>query len=363
MEKKLIPLMLLLSLLGCSLPKGDKNVTVKDHLPLKIKSIFPPPGSIGIAIDTEFKILFDREPGELRAIVTSSNYSFTTIVVPHDEMITLNPGLLPENSNLIISIYPYPKTVRCNLNGECISDSFSFSYQTGTSRTTDKFQVVEISPCQKCFYAPDLIKIRFNKPLSISSLKKFLKHGEKVSTPENTLIFYSIPVTIPAGIEDIYGEKLEEESVIKRAFSCFYIKEICTNPLNDWSDSRGGDHTPFDSIPGYGTINSSDQFILFENSCTATENYKDFYIKICDDSDCDYQNILNGKSRTSEDGRFLVTGDPAGTLEGGEKIKLFKYPDILKDEVAIPMQFPVKGGWWRDATTYDFQMTDCTIPF
>ncbi len=354
----LLPFTLIMFFASCN------NLQISSHAfhttgNLSIKNLFPGKVTSALAIDTPFIFKYAANHiNKLKITLKLENrkITYTEEITSSGILKITNPFNRGGKFQIIFS--PLPEILRCN--NKCHrSNLFNFFFSLANSKVAEPLKAIKIKPCQRCNFISDNYTIFFNKPVS-SSTSFFLKKAGIPNSEKNfnTLTIFSLAVTIPAWIKDIYGMGLTEAIIIKPYLPCLHIKEICTNPHNDWSDSRGGDHIPYNNKPGHGTINATDQFVMVKNECHKKFDPELLYLSVCNNYGCNYQSLI---SRNRKNNNFIIFGDPPGTLEGGETIKL-NYEKTIFDIVKIPDTFSPKGGWWRNATTYKLTETFCTIP-
>ncbi len=343
----------------------DPEIPEYEGSHLVIRNIFPGNTTTNIATDTFFTFKYNSAGVKRISIQISSDSMTTTFYLP----LTATSGyigfqkVLPPDEEITVRIRKDPPIINCNPHCDTIEE-YLFTFTTGNTLSSDPPVPVTILPCQHCFYYPKHYEILFSKPLSDSTVRVLRDAGYKVFMKDDiTLYMEGAIIEIPPFlIGDIYGRKITGPIRLSPRKPCLHVKEICIHPRTDWNDSRGGNRIPFDGIAGYGTISSSDQFIMVESNCNYDIHPEALYISICDSRDsCEYQGFIPGSGKNYTNGKIYIFGDPPGTIAEGDRITLY-YDHKTTDETTLPDLFTPMGGWWRESATYNLLETECTIP-
>ncbi len=126
------------------------------------------------------------------------------------------------------------------------------------------------------------------------------------------------------------------------------INEVVTDPQADWNDSTGGDGQAFNADPGYGTINSDDQWIELYNASTSELDLSGWSLLMVDAESCYYwtEEVLGESSAALvfsefssltdfQAGGYLVIGNPVGAMADRVWIELFDREGVLVDQVEL----------------------------
>ena len=353
-----------ITFVGCTGNFSEKEEERNFHLN-NVKIVFPQGVTAGIATDTNFQFYYSaNKKGKIKVQLDNEDmteeYYFT--LTGTTGYITVK-GKNLQKGDLKITITPSPIFETCSQ--ECKKEEFPFSFKLTNFRASEPLQILKINPCNPCFRKTNFFKITFSKALSSATAKVLKKKFEKSTFYGDAITIFTFKNNFQLPMLcDIYGRCLTSEEIFGWKKPEVFVREICIYPTKDWSDSRGGDKIAYNNKPGYGSVNSSDQFIMIENNNPEKTNFDSLHLEICNLSNCDYLYPVEDKRKNymPESGNIIVFGDPPGTLEAGDTIKVFS-GSHLKDKVKIPENFPPGGGWWREKHFYSLTPTDCTIPF
>lgn len=124
------------------------------------------------------------------------------------------------------------------------------------------------------------------------------------------------------------------------------INEVVTNPLQDWSDSTGGNGIPFDSIPGSGYPATGDEWIELYNASDEALGLAGWRLTAWSgDTVVSIESFGGGYSSFSfspgsalynlQTGSCLVVGDPYGALPNRVYLQLHDPAGNLIDDVEL----------------------------
>ncbi|MEM8883984.1 MAG: lamin tail domain-containing protein [Planctomycetota bacterium] len=124
------------------------------------------------------------------------------------------------------------------------------------------------------------------------------------------------------------------------------ITEVVTDPQSDHGESSGGNGIVFDSVPGTGSVGSTDEYVeLFNHSGTLLDlTGWVLWFRDTTPSSYTFGTSTSGSLRFSEGGsitsfaagEFLVLGNPPGALNNRIDIDLRNDVDDLIDTWSIP---------------------------
>ena len=90
-----------------------------------------------------------------------------------------------------------------------------------------------------------------------------------------------------SGITDLAGNPLKNDITFSITTEpapsnpgAVVINEVCISPVQDWSDSSGGDRIPFSGTPGTGAVNSQDEWIELLVRGSSTINLRPYSIVV-----------------------------------------------------------------------------------
>jgi len=337
--------------------------------------IFPENNSVNIAKDSNIYIKFTSELSkniQVELLENGENLNYVTAEVNGNTVNILHP-VFNDNSKITVKINLGTVIIQCYSNCDTVENNYEFKYFVGNSYTDEPLKVKEINDKLTENIIPDFYELIFSKALSketLNSLKYFNNTSQIYLEDSSSIKIYNNFFSVPFFISDIYGKKLTDSINVKFNKPCYYISQVCVTPYKDWSDSKGGDHIPFNEIWGYGSVNSTDQFVELTYSCENSRSIEYSYIAICDYS-CDYYAVNNSKYvsylgtgdfNTSYKGDKIVLGDPPGTIEEGDKIYLYSNTGKLLDYIKLPESFSSQGSWKRDLFSLKLYGSSCELP-
>lgn len=139
-----------------------------------------------------------------------------------------------------------------------------------------------------------------------------------------------------------------------------HITEVVTDPQRDWNDTVGGNGILFDSIPGHGTIGSTDEWIEIENDSPDVMDISGYALAMVDGTnETEFFGAPKGTYLFSDAGtlqdfgadEFLVIGNPPGDLKNAVTITLTDASGGLLDEVTV------ENGDAQNISNESFQLT------
>nr|HPQ40763.1 Ig-like domain-containing protein [bacterium] len=101
------------------------------------------------------------------------------------------------------------------------------------------------------------------------------------------------------------------------------INEVVVDPQQDWNDTEGGDGSPFNAVPGTGSVTTSDEWIEIYNASGQTLDINNWSLEMIDTTP--ETHIIGGGSGTEvffppsatassfAPGAYLVIGNPTGS--------------------------------------------------
>ncbi len=127
------------------------------------------------------------------------------------------------------------------------------------------------------------------------------------------------------------------------------INEVVTDPQQDWNDSQGGNGIPFDSIPGSGTITSTDEWVEILNisrdtlDLTVAGGWKLVFLDTTPETlffanpgrSVEFVLSRGGSITGFLPGEYLVIGNPPGSINNDVYIQLIDASDQVVDDVEL----------------------------
>jgi len=130
-----------------------------------------------------------------------------------------------------------------------------------------------------------------------------------------------------------------------RASADLIITEIVTDPQSDHSENSGGNATPYDSVPGNGTVSSVDEFLELYNAGPGTLDLTGYSISLQDTTPSTYTFgtttsgtlLFSGSGSTTSlaPGEFVLLGNPPGAMNNTGEILLYDSSGDLIESFAI----------------------------
>ncbi len=123
-----------------------------------------------------------------------------------------------------------------------------------------------------------------------------------------------------------------------------HFTEVVTDPQQDWNDSTDGDGIAFNSIPGSGTVGSTDEWIEIKNSRDVSVDLTGWSLAMNDGTDVtdafssstSLFIFSDGGSLTDfQSGESLVIGNPPGDMKNTITLALYDSSNDLVDELNI----------------------------
>jgi len=137
-------------------------------------------------------------------------------------------------------------------------------------------------------------------------------------------------------------DAIEEEVVSDFEYDRVYISEVVTDPQQDHNESTPGNGIEFDSVPGEGTIGSTDEYVEIVNGTASSLNLTGWYLSMIDGTD-EVQELTEDVSYFSQDGslenfqsgEYLVIGNPDGAMNNTLVLELYNEIDEIQDSLSI----------------------------
>jgi hypothetical protein len=123
------------------------------------------------------------------------------------------------------------------------------------------------------------------------------------------------------------------------------INEVVTDPQHDWDDTAGGNGTPFDNVPGNGTISTADEWIEIHNHDSVPIDLTGWTVEFIDTTPAtlDFANPVGvvlvfsggGSVTNFQPGEYLTVGNPPGSMNNTVYVVLRDAAVYLVDDVEI----------------------------
>jgi hypothetical protein len=124
------------------------------------------------------------------------------------------------------------------------------------------------------------------------------------------------------------------------------ITEVVTDPQADHSENAGGNGTPYDLLPGTGTISSVDEFVELFNAGSTALDLTGYTLAFLDTTPSSYTFgttsgtatlLFTGGSSLEQllPGGFVLLGNPPGALNNSLDIELRDPEGALRDLLAV----------------------------
>ncbi|MBI2338779.1 MAG: lamin tail domain-containing protein [Deltaproteobacteria bacterium] len=123
-----------------------------------------------------------------------------------------------------------------------------------------------------------------------------------------------------------------------------HFTEVVTDPRQDWNDSSGGDGFLFNSMPGTGTVGSTDEWIEIQNGREESVDLTGWRLEMNDGTDAtelfsspsaSLNFFAGGDVDNFQPDEFLVIGNPAGDMKNTITLELFNDSDEEIDSLTI----------------------------
>jgi Bacterial Ig-like domain len=356
---------------------------------LYVTSSFPSDGDVAVSISTYIYINFSKAVNA--STINTSTFYLAPEVSPSNHVpssVWVNPGnmgatlkpdaFLDEDTRYIITVTTDVADTAGNpLDQEAglPLDPFVANFVTGGEDKTPPC-VVDIIPGDGDENVPITIVItaQFGEPIlpSTVSSSSFTLTGPTGNVPgefgfENgnaTVVFYPTvelisseiyTVMLTTDITDTSGNGLDGDCngstgpnftiSFTTGLGGLVINEVVVDPQQDWNDSESGDGVPFNSIPGSGSITTSDEWIEIYNASSQTFNIMNWTLEMVDTTP--EVHIIGGGSGTEvlipptstlsqfEPGSYLIIGNPIGSNNNDTFFALKNTQGNIVDDVEI----------------------------
>ncbi|MBN1553088.1 Ig-like domain-containing protein [bacterium] len=334
---------------------------------LYITSSYPTNGAAGISVSTLIYVNFSKPVNP--ATVSSSSFFLVRDNIPGTHVpasvwvnegnmgATLKPTSFLEDSDA------YTVTVTCDVTDSAGNpldqepglplDPFVAHFSTGGEDTTPPC-VVSLQPENGAESVPitTTVVANMSEPILPSTVNNstFTLTGQSGAIPSQyafsngnatiTLIptidlttSETYVVTLTTGISDPSGNGLDGDcngtagpnytSSFTTGEGGVVINEVVVDPQQDWNDSEGGDGIPFNSIPGTGSLTTSDEWIEIYNASNQTFDLTNWILEMVDTTP--ETHIIGSGSGTEvlypatstlsnfTPGSYLIIGNPLGS--------------------------------------------------